>query len=367
MKTRAQMQAELVAGFKSNYGNGFELGVNFEVTPSQVQSFEEKKRQEFAFLNEITMFPTDQNNAAIVSFMDGGIADQRHSGRNPIGNNVLGDRKYLTREIQQDVQATWAEQTQWGSNKQNYYNLWRAYVLRKRARGTLRVGFWGQKWTTGVNSDLTASPMGEDIQAGWLQYMILNHPQNVFGIVADPLGTILDKNGVKYKVSPINVGVGGDFVNIAQLVQYVKDTMIDLIYRSDAGIKAIVGDSLRAGDRQRLMAQTNEPMQLSAVESLLAMNQIANMQAVTPDEFPTSGIMVTNPKNLQYVYQTNGVYREVREWADAKATQDLLLMYRDYVIQAPEGLAMVHPDAIHIKNGAGAWVNPNGWSEWSLT
>jgi len=369
MKNLIQMQAELRNGLKANYGNDVDLGVRFEVSPVQVQTFEERKRQEFAFLNEITFFPTENNHAEIVSFLDNGIADQaqKTGTRNVINNHSLASRKYLTREVTQDMQVTWAQQVQWGMQKANFYNLWRAYVLRRRARGTLAVGFWGQKYDAINNSNLGTSPKGEDIQAGWLEYMILNHPQNVFGLVADGAGTILDKDGNKFKVSPINVGEGGDFVNIAQLVQYIKDTFIDIIYRGDTGIKAILGDSLRAGDRQRMMNYGDEPIQGSAIEALLAMNQVANMQAVTPDEFPSTGIMVTNPKNLQYIFQTNGVYREIREWSDAKATQDLLSMYRDYAIEAPEGLAMVHPDAIRVKNTAGDWVNPTGWSEWSLT
>jgi len=367
-KDLVQLKKELMAGFRTNYGNDVRLGVQFAVDPTAVQQFEEKKRQEFAFLNEIDFFATDSNHDQIISMVDGKGIDQssKTGGRRPISVGALTDRQFLCREIEQDVQVPWSTQVAWGRQKTAFYNIWRAWVLRARARGTLRTGFWGQKYAVG-NSDISTNLMGEDVQTGWLQYMILNYPQNVFGIVSDGAGTILDKDGVKYKVSPINIGEGGDFINIAQLVQYLKDTFIELVYRGDTGIKAICGDSLRSSERQRLLANADTPMQNAAIESLLGMNQLANMQVVTPDEFPTTGLLVTNPMNIQYIYQTNGVYREIREWADTKATQDLMVLNRDYVIPVPEAFAMVHPDALRVKNSNGDWVNPTGWAEWSLT
>lgn len=366
-RTLAQLHSELAAGFRENFGAQFRFGVRLEVPPTQVQIFEERKRQEFKFLNEIDFFATESNTDQIIHMVDGTIIDKSivTGERQPSGTGALSDRKFLCRAIDQDAEATWKQQIAWGRQKQDFYNIWRAWILRARARGLLRVGFNGQKYSTSVNSSLSSYPMGEDVQEGWLQYMILNYPQNVIGLVADANGTILDKDGNKYSVEEVRIGEGGDYVSVAQLAQHMKDK-IEIIYRGDTGIKAIVGDSLRAGDRQDLLAAALDPMNKAAAEALLGINQISNMQAVTPDEFPLSALCVTNPINFQYVYQTNGVYREIREWSNAKATQDLLHMQRDFVIPVPEAFVTLHPDAPVVKSND-EWSHPVGWIEWSLT
>lgn len=361
---------DILKGLQENYGSHVVMGEQFSVTPNAVQVFEEKKRQEFTFLNEIDFMPTENNSGQIISFVDGDIVDQsrKSGGRNPIKTALLADRVYQNRHISQDVALEWAKQVAWGAKKEEYYKLWRAYVLRKRARGTLRVGFWGQKYLPSNNSDLATYAMGEDVQAGWLQYMIYNYPQNVIGIEKDNVnGTIVVANGDKYKVVDVNVGTatGWEFANFADLTQYMRDK-IEIVYRGDTGIKAIVGDSLRSKERRRFLTGAADNAEfLQAAEALLAMNQIANMSVVTPDEFPVAGLMVTNPKNLQYIYQTNSVYREFREWSDTEETQDLLTMDRDFVVPVPEACVMVHPDAVKFHNGT-IWASPDGWSEWSI-
>lgn len=365
-----QINQAILQGLQDNYGGHVQMGVQFAVTPVTVQSFEEKKRQLFAFLNEVTFFGTELNSGQIIAFNDHDIADQsrKSGGRNAISTNTLGDRKFTNRNIDQDVALKWAEQVSWGSQKGVFYDLWRAMCLRRRARGLMRVMFNGQSFHAVNNSDLATYPLGEDVQRGILQYMLELYPENVLGIEKDNAnGTIITANGDKYKVVPVNIGTaaGAEYKNMADLAQAMRDK-IEIIYRGDTGIKTIIGDSLRAGERRRFLTGAgDDAMKMDAAEALLAMNQIANMQAVTPDEFPLTGLVVTNPKNIQYVYQTNSVYRTFREWDDTKETQDLLTMDRDFVIPYPEAFVMVHPDAPRVHNGT-AWVNPNGWAEWSI-
>lgn len=360
----------ILLGLQANYGEHVAMGVQFEVAPAQVQSFEEKKRQLFAFLNDITFFGTELNSGQIIAFNDHDIADQsrKSGGRNAISANSLGDRKFNNRNIDQDIALKWAEQVSWGNQKGVFYDLWRAMCLRRRSRGLIRTLFNGQAYLPTDNSDLAAYPMGEDIQRGILQYMLEEYPENVLGIEKDNVaGTIIAANGDKYKVVPVKIGTatGADYANTAELAQAMRDK-IEIIYRGDSGIKTIIGDSLRANERRRFLAGSgDDAMKMDATEALLAMNQIANMQAVTPDEFPLTGLIVCNPKYIQYIYQTNSVYRTFREWDDAKETQDLLTMNRDFVVAYPEAFVMVHPDAPMVHDGTD-WVHPNGWAEWSI-
>jgi hypothetical protein len=366
--SRSQINQAILVGLQANYGSHVQMGVQFEVTPNQVQTFEEKKRQQFAFLNEIDFFPTDLNSGQIIAFNDSDIADRSRKSGSRTTNQVdnLVGREFKNRNIEQDIGLPWAEQVQWGNKKAQYYDLWRTMCLRKRSRGLMRVMFNGQTYLLSNNSNLTNYPLGEDVQRGILQYMLEEYPENVIGIELDNVnGTIIAANGDKYKVKPINIGVGGDYENLADLAQEMRNK-VEFIYRGDRGIKAIVGDSLAAVERKLFLnGSGNDARKRDAAEMLLANMQLANMQMTTPDEFPLAGLCVTNPKNIQYVYQTNSVYREFREWSDAKETQDLLTMDRDFVVPYPEAFVMLHPDAARVKVDD-VWVEPAGWTEWSI-
>jgi hypothetical protein len=191
----------------------------------------------------------------------------------------------------------------------------------------------------------------EDVQKGWFQYMIENHPENVFGIT---VGGVTAKG---YDINPINVGEGGDFASMVQLIDYLKNHVIPRIYRANTNIKAIVGDTLRNADVNRVIgAAGSDAMQLNAVEALMQLQTIGNVPAYTPDEMPERGIIVTDPLNLEYIYQIQSVERSLENSADKKGLVDYQLQKVDFVVREVNACAMVHPDSIQLKDANGDWV-----------
>ncbi|CAB4202257.1 capsid protein [uncultured Caudovirales phage] len=359
LRSKEQVVAEIETGIKNNINTNYLRGVSMVVDPVIVQTTEEKIRQSYKFLDMISTTPTQESSGEILSLAEGVSIGQRtkvgtnngNNMRRPIAVGGFSGRKFETRELELDVKIPWNVITQWGMQSAAAYDLYRNFILRSRAMARLRIGFYGQSENLAINSDLTTYPLMEDVQKGWFQYMIDNHPQNVFGIT---MGGITAKG---YDINPIKIGAGGDFASMAQLIDYLKNHVMPRIYRANTAITAIVGDTLRNADVNRIIdAAGSDAMQLNAVESLMQMQTIGSIPAYTPDEMPERGVIVTDPLNLEYIYQLQSVERSIENSPDKKGLVDYQLQNVDFVIREVNACVMVHPDAIQLQNSSGTWV-----------
>lgn len=359
-KNKSELLRQIINGHKAVFGGSFDAGVSMTVSPVIIQRTEEKLRQMYAFLGLITSTPTEDSYGEILSLTDAISIGQRtktatyNDFRRPVDVGGFSGRQFKVEELELDVKILWNTITQWGMQSNDVFNLYRAHILRSRAASRLRIGFYGQSENLAVNSNLATYPLMEDVAKGWFQYMIEHRPEAVFGIT--PVATNIDPKG--YTINPINVGDGGDFSSMAQLVDYLKTTLIERIYRGDTGIRAICGDSLITSDISKLISNAgNTPIERTATEALMSISTIAKMPAIVPDEMPARGLIITNPANLEYIYQIQSVERMIENSHEQKGIVDYLYQKVDFVIKAIEGCAMVHPDAIRFKDEqTGAWV-----------
>lgn len=356
-KSREQIKKEIIVGMRKVFGKGFEMGVTMDVSPTLVQTTEEKIRQTYEFLGMISSTPTDQDSGQVLSLAEGKSLGQRtvsndsNHKRRPVTVGGFTGREFKCLELELDVIIDWITQLQWGMQSGDVFNLYREYIMRSRALSRLRLMFYGQSENLAVQTNLTTYPMMEDVGKGFFQYMIDNYPDHVLGIT---VGGVTAKG---YDINPINVGNGGDFSSMAQLADYMKNSMLPRIYRGNTNIRAISGDSLLTQDIQQVIANSgNDAMQRAATETLLGMSTLAKIPAFTPDEFPERGLIITDPRNLDYIYQTQSVRRSVEESADKKGLVDYSWQKVDCVVRDVLGCAMVHPDAIRLKDATGTWV-----------
>ena len=361
MRNKDQVIQEIETGLKNNVSANYKRGVMMNVDPVVVQTTEEKIRQSYKFWELISVIPTQESMGQILSLSEGQSVGQRTAigtdggnfMRRPIEVGGFSGREFVTKELELDVKIPWATITQWGLNSAPAYDLYRNFIMRSRAMSRFRIGFYGQCQNPATNSDLTTYPLMQDVKKGWIQYMIDNYPQMVLGI------TMGGSTAKGYDINPIKVGAGGDFQSMAQLIDYLKNYMIPRIYRANTNIQAFLGDSLKNADVNRIIAAAgSEAIQLSAVESLMQLTTIGNVPAYTPDEFPERGVIVTDPLNMQFIYQIQSVERSLENSADKKGLVDYLLQQVDYVIREVKACAMVHPDAIKLPGTtAGTWVD----------
>ena len=356
-KSREQVKNEILVGMRKVFGRGFEMGVTMDVSPTLVQTTEEKIRQSYAFLGLISSTATEQDSGQILSLAEGKSLGQRtvsvdsNHKRRPVAVGGFTGREFKCLELELDVIISWMTQLQWGMQSGDVFNLYRDYIMRSRALSRLRLMFYGQSENLTVQSDLSTYPMMEDVGKGFFQYMIDNNPDNVLGIT---VGGITAKG---YDINYIDVGEGGDFSSMAQLADYMKNNLLPRIHRGNMNVRAISGDSLLTQDIQQVIANSgNDAMQRAATETLLGMSTLAKIPAFTPDEFPERGLIITDPRNLDYIYQTQSVRRSVEESADKKGLVDYSWQKVDCAVKEVAACAVVHPDAIRLKDAGGAWV-----------
>lgn len=359
-KTLSQIQGAILAALSSVYGT-VERNVTFEVTPNIAQRIEDKKRQQFAFLQKITNTPTTESNEQIIALEDGSSVTQRTKKgdhRRPRGGGQFTDRKYQVKENEADVLILWDEMLSWGSKSEDVYLQYVNYITRARARDLLRIMWYGQKYDPTVSSNLTTYPLCQDIQKGVFQYMIENKPENVFGIenYNPSTGT--------YDINPIKVGdhADADFKNIAELTEFLLDEVISDLYSGSNSIEAITGRKLVSSRRRDFLAKGTSPTEASAAEILLKNDSLATLPITIPDEFPTTGLIISDPRNIENIYQVQSLKRKVGDDHELKAWVDYEYQRRDVVVKSIEGMAAVHPDAIQVKVDT-TWVklNPGTW------
>lgn len=357
MKSKNELLGQIVNAHKNVFGNNFELGANMTVSPVQVQRAEEKMRQTYKFLGLITSTPTEDSWGEIISLAESASIGQRTvtavNGmlRRPVSIGAPNGRQFKVEKVELDVVILWNTILQWGMESNDVFNSYRYHILRSRAGSRLRIGFYGQSENAAISSNLSIYDMMQDVMKGWFQYMIENRPAAVFGIT---VGGVTAKG---YDINPVKVGLGGDFASMAQLVDYLKNNFITRIHRGNTAIHAIVGTSLQTVDVSRLVATAGvTPTERYATEALMMLDTIATIPVIVPDEFPERGLMLTDPKNLEYIYQIQSVERSIENSQDKTGIVDYLWQKVDYVIRELDACAMVHPDAIQFKNEiTGVW------------
>ena len=264
--TKRQIQNALIQSHRKVYGNNVFNGVNFEATPKAVQVFVQKVRESSPFLNAISITLTTEAIAEILSLDEGQSVGQRtHNSeqRRPIEMGGFTGRKWSVKASEADVVFLWETMLQWGVNSSLVNRLYRERLVRSRGMSIERKGLYGQSYNPLVSSDLTTYPMMEDVQKGFLHYVIENAPNQVLGISesgTDPRG---------YEVNAINLGEGGDFISMVQLVDFLRNEMLDSRFRNLQTNRAIIGESLASHDLSAMIKMAgNTPTERESLDAI---------------------------------------------------------------------------------------------------
>lgn len=356
---RAEAVAEnIMATTQKVFGNNVKAGKTFNVEPSIAQKMEERVQQQNAFLKLINVIPVNDVSGQVLGFGAPRALMKRTTSetatgfhkRRPTNPSGLKKRDYKCEDYESDALITWEQLDQW-AHLPDYYQKFRTIVQVAQATDRLRLGWHGQYRAD--NTDPVANPQLEDMQRGWLQYLIENAPEQVLGISpsqTDPLG---------YTVDPIHVGVGAGangFESLDSLVYHLRQTKIDKIFRFNTNNVAILGDELVSKDNQGLFDGAISPLERVARAMYLESQDFGRTKIERSDEYPERGLMVTQTSLLSYYYQAQSIRRKIEDDHEEKGIVDYNYGRHDFVIEVCEGAAAVHPDAIHLKDKDGNWV-----------
>lgn len=324
------------------------------IEPRVAQTIESKLTQTNEFLGQINNTPVKDVKGDILAFGVPRTITRRTRTANPDGTlrrpsdpTGLEQRSYECHDIEQDSLITWDKIDAW-AHLPNFYERFRQQVMFAMARDRLLTMWHGQK--VEPQSDPATYPLLQDMNEGFFQFMILEHPENVLGLKTD--GSV---NPIKVDASAADA----DFKNLDDLVYHLRYEMLHRLFRNRANLRVIIGDELIVHENTALLGASsiNQATERAATGLLLNSRNFGRTDVVQSDEFPLRGIFLSELSNMSRYWQADSYRRKVAEDDHAhKGIIDYMFVREDYVLEAAEGCACVHPDAIQLKDATGAWT-----------
>lgn len=336
------------------------VGTTFNIEPRIVQTIEQKTQQENEFLGKINVSTVNEGRGDVLGFgvpkrmrkrtTTADYGSNNWGKRRPTDPTGLIQRKYDCEDYESDALIDWKKIDSW-AHLPDFYDRYRQMIFQARASDKLAVGWNGQ--FSAANTDPDSFFNLEDNAPGWYQYMIENAPEQVLGIEPDatePYG---------YKVKKIKVGAGGDYESFDELVYFMRSTMIHKTLRKRKGFRVIMGDELTIHENATLFGADTAPTERLARNLYLNSQTFGRTDIETSDEFPDRGIVLTELGNISVYVQEDAMRRKIKDDHREKGIVDFEFGREDHVLEVAEGCAMVHPDAIQIKDKEGNWTDAN--------
>lgn len=321
-----------VSAFAKGYGvTEAEVFKAFSVEPSIAQTLHDRIEESHELLQKINIVPVDEKTGQkVFGGATGpiiGRTDTTANDRTP--TNVLGltDRSYTLHKTESDVLIEYVTLDLWAKFP-DFMARWQTYVNKRKALDRIMVGWNGT--SAAAETDLTANPLGQDVNVGWLQQVRDLAPAQVL-TEGDTAGKI-------------QLGSSGDFKNLDQLVQDVKQG-IDHKFR-DGSLIAIVGSDLLAWDEGKLYAaHGNTPTEKAGIH--MATQSYGGLPTATNiPYFPEDGLVVTSWENLSIYWQQGSDRRKVEDNAKRDRIEDYHSRNEGYVVEELAKMAFIEADNV---------------------
>ncbi|MCI0508599.1 P2 family phage major capsid protein [Chromohalobacter marismortui] len=272
----------------------------FAVDPTIQQRLEKRIQESSDFLNRVNMIGVDELKGEKLALgVSGPIA-----GRTNVSNqdrqtrdlSTLDPQGYECRMTEFDTHLGYNKIDAWAKFP-NFQALIRDAVIRQQALDRMTIGFNGT--SAAAQTDRAANPMLEDVNIGWLQQYRNNAPARVMtgGATA---GTV-------------QVGKGGDYVNLDALVYDAVNSLLEPWYRRVPGLVVIVGRDLLSDKYFPLLNTEQPPTEQMAADLVISQKRIGGLQGMDVPFFPDNALMVTTLDNLSIYWQTGARRRYVTE------------------------------------------------------
>jgi len=269
----------------------------FTADPSVQQALENKIQESSAFLASVNNYLVDEQEGEKIGLgVTGPIAsttDTTESDRSPRDVKALDNSKYRCEQTNYDTFIRYATLDAWAKFKDFQVRLSNA-IAQRIALDRIMIGFNGT--SRAATSNITTSPLLQDVNIGWLQKIRTKAPTRHLFETTEDSG--------KVTVG----GVGDEYKNVDALVFDVVNTMIDPWFRDDPRLVAIVGRKLMADKYFPLVNKNQDPTETLASDIIISQKRVGNQRAVQVPYFPDNAILVTRLDNLS-TYAQRGAQR----------------------------------------------------------
>ncbi len=335
-------------------------GQQFTVAPEVQQRLESKLMQADPFLSKITNVMVDALRGKKVSMNITEPVSRRtaiRGPRKPVDKLKLLQDEYQMEYVERDVEMAWHKMDQWSGRFPEFFRRFMALCNKRRAQDVLIAG-WNGQFAEQLTDPDTFSKL-QDVNIGWIQYLINVAPEKVLGLKPD--GT----------VDEIRVGEGGDFENMHELVHYLGETLIDPVHVDRTDIACVTGRELIADRNGKLYANwagAKAPTEQKLLEAVITLQNYGERPIETSAFAPQRLVLLSPLDNISRYVQSGTVRaKPAYDDHDTKAVKDLLYLWESFQIEDIDCVAAVHPDAISLKDKAGNWVALNADKKWAVT
>jgi len=274
----------------------------FNVEPSVQQRLESRMQESAGFLGLINVMGVrEQIGEKIGMGVTGPIASRTDTSGNGERSTRdvkdLVDDDYIAKQTNYDTHIRYATLDAWAKFPDFQVRL-RDAIVRQQALDRITIGFNGA--SAAATTNLVANPFLQDVNIGWLQHIKTKAPaRHIEEVVADS--------------GKVEVGTGGDYKNLDELVYEAVHSLLDPWYRQNPDLRVMIGSGIQTGYIQPQIADNPLPTEREALSRLISQSRIGGVPAIAVPQMPEGSILITIPKNLSIYYQEGSRRRAVMD------------------------------------------------------
>ncbi|MCU4482237.1 phage major capsid protein, P2 family [Acinetobacter ursingii] len=292
----------------------------FNVVPSVQQTLEDKIQQSSEFLKKINIFVVvEQSGSAVGLGISRPIASRTNTDateRQATDPTYMDERFYMCRKTDFDTAIKYQKLDQWAKFK-DFYSRFRGAIVKRQALDRIMIGFNGT--SIAANTDITANPLLQDVNKGWLQKMREENPSRVM------------KSGKTQNI--ITVGKTGDYKNLDALVMNIVDEMIDDVHQGNPDLVVMCNRKTVSDKYFPLVNKDQENTEKLAADIIISQKRMGGLATYSVPFFPEGIILVTTFDNLSIYVQEGARRRTVIDNPKRDQIENYESSNEDYYIE----------------------------------
>ncbi len=303
--------------------NGVErVNEKFTVAPTVTQTLESKIQESSDVLKRINIVPVREQMGQKLGLGVGGPAASRTNTklkeRATRDLSAIDSTQYQCLQTNFDTHLEYAKIDMWAKFKDFQPRL-RDALIQRQALDRIMIGFNGT--SAAVETDITANPMLEDVNKGWLQQLRDTAPERVLDEGAAGAGTI-----------KVGDAAGSHFKNLDALV-FDALNLLDPWFHNDTSLVAMVGRDLLSDKYFPMVNVKQAPTEQLAAQIIMSQKTIGNVSAAAVPFFPGSSILITSWDNLSIYWQEETRRRMFRDKPERDRYENFESVNEAYVVE----------------------------------
>lgn len=304
----------------ANLNNVEKVSQKFNVTPTVQQKLEDKIQQSSEFLKKINIFlVVEQSGSAVGLGISRPIASRTNTDateRQATDPTYMDERFYMCRKTDFDTAIKYQKLDQWAKFK-DFYARFRGAIVKRQALDRIMIGFNGI--SIAANTDITANPLLQDVNKGWLQKMREENPSRVM-----KSGAVQNK---------ITVGKTGDYKNLDALVMNIVDEMIDDVHQGNPDLVVMCNRKTVSDKYFPLVNKDQDNSEKLSADIIISQKRMGGLATYSVPFFPEGIILVTTFDNLSIYVQEGARRRTVIDNPKRDQIENYESSNEDYYIE----------------------------------